>query len=83
MKNYKYLIQALEEIGEAIVEEYKSELRIRDKIASGVLFNSVNYRIEQNINGLTLYFNADDYYINVEKGRKPGGKFPPINVIKA
>lgn len=83
MKKYSNLIEVLETIGEEIVQEYKAELTIRNKVASGTLFNSIKYRIEYNVNGLTLYFIADDYYINVEKGRKPGGKFPPISVIKA
>jgi hypothetical protein len=82
MTRYTNLIDVLENIGEEIVQQYKDELQQHNKIASGKLFNSIDYRIEVTNEGVTLYFVAEDYYINVEKGRNPGGKFPPIDVIK-
>lgn len=81
--------QLLNSIGNQIKEKYKFELKNnskkygngRNSYASGKLYNSIDYdlTIDEN-NNFSIYFVADDYWIDVEQGRKPNQKLPKISI---
>lgn len=79
---YENLINTIKDIGEEIVKKYKSELKNKNKIASGKLYNSIDYKLEVTSNSIKLIFISEDYFINVEDGRPAGKRMPPIDVIK-
>lgn len=77
------LIKLLNKIGEEARDSYKEKLKKGDAIASGKLYNSVNYRVVSTGTGVRLEFTLLDYWIHVEEGRKAGGKMPPISSIRS
>ena len=87
-KDYPNLYDYMVLIGEKVKEEYQVELlnntngfgNMFNSVASGELYDSVNFRLEKKDGKLSLYFVADKHYINVEKGRV-AGRFPPKSVI--
>lgn len=76
------LEKKVEEAGKALREIYKDKLKSGGVSATGKLFDSVDYRLEVLEEHIYLYFKAEDYYIHIEKGRKPNSKMPPIEVIR-
>ena len=72
----------LEEYAEKFADLYKRKLTADDKKASGDLIDSIKTSIQTNGETLEVKLETADYYTFVEKGRKPGGKFPPLNVIE-
>lgn len=86
-QKYENLILVLRNIGKEVQTRYKDKLKKpgrngHNAIASGKLYDSVEYKVIQSGNSVKLYFVALDYWINVEEGRKVNGKYPPINVIR-
>lgn len=79
---YTNLIQVLTRIGEQMTAEYKAKLKKGGSYATGRLYNSIDYRIDYTEDGAKLTFIADDYYLNIEKGRAAGLKMPSIAIIK-
>ena len=75
------LNKLIENIGNTVKNEYQQKLKDGNHIASGKLYNSINYNIETTDTGIKLYFVALDYYIYIENGRAKG-KMPPINEIR-
>ena len=76
------LVTILNEIGAEIVEKYKQELTNQNKVVTGKLYNSIDYKLEISRDSIKLIFVAEDYYINVEDGRQAGSKMPPISKIR-
>ena len=76
------LVTILNEIGAEIVEKYKQELINQDKVVTGKLYNSIDYKLEISRDSIKLIFVAEDYYINIENGRQAGSKMPPISKIR-
>lgn len=83
--------QLLSNIGNDVKEQYKFELKNNTRkygnginsYASGQLFNSVDFNLVINDdNTFSLYFIADDYYIDIENGRRPNQKQPKISMTK-
>lgn len=72
--------KVLEKMGNALVKLYKQNLFEADAIASGKLFQSIEKSITINGNNFTLSLSLEEYWKNIEYGRK-AGKFPPINKI--
>lgn len=72
--------KVLEKMGNALVKIYKQNLFEADAIASGELFQSIEKSITINGNNFTLSLSLEEYWKNIEYGRK-AGKFPPINKI--
>lgn len=72
--------KVLEKMGNALVKIYKQNLFEADAIASGKLFQSIEKSITINGNNFTLSLSLEEYWKNIEYGRK-AGKFPPINKI--
>lgn len=79
---YIHLENKLAEIGAEVREKYKSKLKANGVYATGKLFNSINYKLTVKDDEIELYFTALDYWINIEEGRKPNSKMPPVDVIK-
>lgn len=79
---YKNLISKLEDIGKFVKDTYKDKLKSGGHIATGKLYNSIDYKVEFTESSILVKFLAEDYYINIEEGRKPNGKFPPLDVIR-
>lgn len=79
---YTNLIKILNDIGNEITENYKSELQRNKKIATGKLYNSIDYKLIIEDKSIKLIFIAEDYFLDVEEGRKAGSKMPPLNKIK-
>lgn len=71
-----------------VLEEYAIKLRnryqdnlIRDnKIATGNLLNSIDYKVQYDDRAIWVELHLEDYYKWVENGRGPG-KFPPPDKI--
>lgn len=95
MNEYKNLTNLLRQIGTELRDDYKDLLKTPNAkgynaIASGKLFNSIEYRLKISEKGIGLYFVAEDYWINVEDGRESyndvdgiiKSKLPPISVIR-
>lgn len=90
MVEYKNLNQTLKIIGELVAEQYQFDLKNNPKkygngknsIASGKLFNSIDYKIVSDGKSIKLYFIAEDYYIFIEEGSVFTTKMPPINSIR-
>lgn len=78
--NFENLYNILQEFAEVFTEKYKEELKT--KRASGSLADSVKYTIGTGNNSYYIEVSLLDYWKFVEEGRKPGSKFPPIDVIK-
>jgi hypothetical protein len=90
MADYKNLNETLNIIGELIREQYKNDLKTnpkkygngRNSVASGKLFNSIDYKITFDDKNIKLFFVAEDYWINIEEGSKYTTKMPPIDAIR-
>lgn len=78
---FEHLYDTIELIGTQVKAQYKDKLKKGDHIATGKLYNSINYKITVTENGAKLYFTALDYWINIENGQK-AGKMPELSVIK-
>lgn len=80
--SFPHLEKVLEEYGVEVRNTYQDKL-IRDgKIATGDLLNKVDFKIKHDGAVYEVGLNLADYWKYVEYGRKPGGKFPPPDVIR-
>jgi len=77
----KSLNKELELLGEDLVKGIVEELLKADKIATGKLVRSIDYRIITKANRLILEVLALPYLENVIEGRRPGAKQPPVSAI--
>lgn len=75
------LKDALEELGKEYIKELALQLLKLDKKSSGELIRSLDSRVVETVNGLMLEIIAADYLKYVDKGRKPGGKMPPLYIL--
>jgi hypothetical protein len=57
--------------GNSVVNEMKTRIKGLDKIATGELFNSLDYKIVETKDDIELYFIMADYGYYVDKGTKP------------
>lgn len=78
---YKSLNRELELLGEDLVKGVVEELLKADKIATGKLVRSIDYRIIAKADRLILEVLALPYLENVIEGRRPGAKQPPVSTI--
>lgn len=79
----KHLREVLKSQGGKAVIFLKQLLKEKKKIASGDLFNSLDYEIVDGLNGLTLKILASEHFKYVDEGRSPGAKQPPIKPIES
>lgn len=80
MIKFDNLQAALEEYGNVIAEQYKSNLKANGHKATGNLINSITSHITVNGYEYAIELTLEDYYKYVEEGRRPG-KFPPVSKI--
>ncbi len=78
---YPNLEALLIKIGEEITTTYKEKIKAGAYV-TGKLYNSIDYRLEYSEDNIKILFLAEDYWINIENGRKAGSKMPPANEIK-
>lgn len=79
---FENLTSVLNDFGKFLVEEYKDNLILEDVNASDNLYNSVTYMVEKNDKTFEVKLSLADYWAFVEKGRRAGGKFPPVSAIE-
>lgn len=79
---FENLTSVLNDFGKFLVEEYKDNLILEDVNASDNLYNSVTYMVERNNTTYEVKLSLADYWVYVEKGRRAGGKFPPVSAIE-
>lgn len=79
---FENLTSVLNDFGKFLVEEYKDNLILEDVNASDNLYNSVTYMVESNDKTFEVKLSLADYWVFVEKGRRAGGKFPPVSAIE-
>lgn len=86
----------LEEFAIRLRNLYQDKLIRDDKIATGELLNSVEYRVEKGNQAISVVLELEDYYKWVEEGIYPYGKgtydasgkpvivgkFPPVDAIR-
>ena len=77
---YNYLLKMLNKIGEEFVNDLKTEIRALNKVASGDLVNSINYKVIETKGNYNIEIYSEDYLKYVDGGRKPG-KRPPVKAI--
>lgn len=75
-------IITLNKIGELIRDTYKGKLKAGGHIATGKLYNSIDYKLTITNDNIHLYFVAENYWIKIENGTKPNAKLPTIKTIK-
>ena len=66
--------------GDDYIKIIIQEIRRAGKSSSGKLINSLDYRIKDEGDVVGLAFEGEDYFEEVDKGRK-AGSFPPIREI--
>lgn len=79
---FENLTSVLNDFGKFLVEEYKDNLILEDVNASDNLYNSVTYMVERNDKTFEVKLSLADFWVFVEKGRRAGGKFPPVSAIE-
>lgn len=75
------LTNVLNDFGRFLVDEYKDNLILNDKNASYDLYNSVSYGIKRGNDELNVTIELNDYWKNIENGRK-AGEMQPISKIE-
>ncbi len=79
----KNLKKQLDIIGVEAVGFLTKILAENGKRATGNLIQSLDYQVVKDVNGLMLKILASDYFKNVDEGRRPGSKPPPIKPIQS
>jgi len=78
----KQLKRALDRLGKDYVKEIIRQLEINNKKASGRLIKSIKYDVVRNDNNSwELQISSAGYLTNVDKGRRPNRKPPPVSAI--
>lgn len=67
--------------GKEYVKILTEELVRANKVASGKLLNSVAYELKEEAQGILFIIKAEPYIKWVDEGRKPGGKYVPIQPL--
>ena len=77
----KHLKEEIDKLGKDVISDLIKQLLSADKKATGQLINSLKYEVLQTVDQVLLKIYASDYFENVDKGRRPGAKQPPIKAI--
>ena len=75
--------KVLEKYGNMLVETTKKKLIAANKYASGSLVNSLVYKYSYSNGKYKIQITGAKHLINVDQGRKPNSKQPPIQAIEA
>ena len=68
--------------GQDYVKILTALLKKKGKVGSGALINSLDYRVQESANQISIIIQSNDYLKFVDEGRKPGS-YPPIQAISA
>ena len=77
----KYLKEQLDKLGKEVVADIVKQLLSADKKATGNLINSLRYEVLETVDGVILNILSLNYLENIDKGRRPGAKPPPVRAI--
>jgi hypothetical protein len=75
------LQQVFTDYGEQITQQLRAALASGDKLASGSLYNSIDFDVEVDGETLSLRLLANDYLQWVDSGRRPDRQQPPMQAI--
>lgn len=81
MNEFKHTIQAIDEFGRLIVDNYKAELEACG-YQDGALYRTISYSIKSGSNMWSISIKLEEYWKYIENGRRSGAKFPPIDAIE-
>lgn len=81
MKDFNTLTNEVDKIGKEFIAELIKQLIQADKVASGKLLKSLNYKVIEVLDNLLIQINSEAYLQYVDAGRRPG-KMPPTTAIK-
>ncbi|MCM1503391.1 MAG: hypothetical protein NC115_12125 [Bacteroidales bacterium] len=77
--NWANLRAVLQEYGQAVRNGYQDSLIRNNRLASGELLNSVEFKVTENGNTFTVFLTLEDYWEYVEYDTKP--HWPPLSKI--
>lgn len=75
------LMAVLDEYGNAFRNLYQDKLINEDKIATGDLLNSVEYRVSVDGTAYEVVLHLENYWKYIETGRPQGSRMPPPSAI--
>ena len=78
--SFSNLAAVLVQYGAAVCEAYRKELQDRGKNASGLLSQSVRFKVNRDGTTYAVDLSLQDYWKYVEDGRPPG-RLPPLDKI--
>ena len=81
MSEFKHTIQAIDEFGRLIVDNYKAELEACG-YQDGQLYRTLNYSVSTGTGGWVISVSLEQYWKYIEAGRRAGAKMPPLDVIE-
>lgn len=81
MSEFKHTIQAIDEFGRLIVDNYKAELEACG-YQDGALYRTISYSIKSGSNMWSISIKLEEYWRYIENGRRAGAKFPPLDAIE-
>lgn len=79
--DFPNLTAALEQYAAAFRNLYQDKLITADRIATGELLNSVNYRVTRDGTVYEVFLSLAEYWKFIEEGRPQGSKMPPPSAI--
>ena len=80
MSEFKHTIQAIDEFGRLIVDNYKAELEACG-YQDGQLYRTLSYSVSTGTGGWVISVSLENYWKYIESGRRPG-KMPPLDAIE-
>ena len=80
VNDFKHTIQAIDEFGRLIVDNYKAELEACG-YQDGQLYRTLSYSVKMENSSWLISISLEEYWKYIEYGRRPG-KMPPLDVIE-
>lgn len=72
--------KAIDKYGKDVVVNLIAKLKQMDANSSGRLINSLSYQLKEGVEQLQIELIGEDYFNNIEMGRRPGS-VPPLAAI--
>ena len=69
----------LNSFAQTIVNRYREQI---SEYSSGQLYKTINFEITKGSSNYIVTINLEEYWINIDRGRRPGAKMPPISAIE-
>lgn len=80
VNDFKHTIQAIDEFGRLIVDNYKAELEACG-YQDGQLYRTLSYSVKMDNSSWLISISLEEYWKYIEYGRRPG-KMPPVSAIE-